>query len=66
MPAMYSKEVLDHFHNPRHVGEIMNATAAIEMTNPVCGDLMKLWAVVRDGRIVEAQVFFGGRYDGRA
>jgi nitrogen fixation protein NifU and related proteins len=52
---MYSKEVLDHFHSPRNVGEIANATVAIELTNPVCGDLMKLWAVVRDGRIAEAK-----------
>jgi nitrogen fixation NifU-like protein len=52
---MYSKLILDHYHNPRNVGEISNATAAIEMTNPVCGDLMKLWAVVRDGRIFEAK-----------
>jgi nitrogen fixation protein NifU and related proteins len=52
---MYSKLILDHFHSPRNVGEIPNATAAIEMTNPVCGDLMKLWAVVRDGRIVEVK-----------
>lgn len=52
---MYSEKVLDHFHNPRNVGEIENATAAIEMTNPVCGDLMKLWAVVLDGRIAEVK-----------
>jgi nitrogen fixation NifU-like protein len=52
---MYSKEVLDHFRSPRNVGEITNATAVIEMTNPVCGDLMKLSAVVRDGRIAEAK-----------
>jgi nitrogen fixation protein NifU and related proteins len=52
---MYSQSVLDHFHHPRNVGEIADATAGIEMTNPVCGDVMKLWAVVRDGRIVEAK-----------
>ena len=52
---MYSDKVLDHFHHPRNVGEIQNATAAIEMTNPVCGDLMKLWVVVRDGKITEAR-----------
>ena len=46
---MYSEKVLDHFHNPRNVGEIENATAVVEMTNPVCGDLMKLWVVVGDG-----------------
>ncbi len=57
---MYSETVLDHFHHPRNAGEIENATAAIEMTNPVCGDLMKLWAVVREGRIVEAKFLTQG------
>ena len=52
---MYSKEVLDHFHNPRNVGEIANATATVEMTNPVCGDVMSLWVMVRDDRIAEAK-----------
>lgn len=52
---MYSDKVLDHFHHPRNVGEIENATAAVEMTNPVCGDLMKLWVIVRDGKITEAR-----------
>ena len=52
---MYSESILDHFHNPRNVGEIASATAVIEMTNPVCGDLMKLWVVVREGRIAEAK-----------
>ena len=55
MPSMYSKEVLDHFHNPRNVGEIANATATVEMTNPVCGDLMSLWVMIRDNRIAEAK-----------
>ena len=50
---MYSAKVLDHFHNPRNVGEIPDATAVVEMTNPVCGDLMKLWAVIEKGRIVD-------------
>ncbi len=52
---MYSEKVLDHFHHPRNVGEIENPTAAVEMTNPVCGDLMKLWAVVRDGKVCAAK-----------
>lgn len=52
---MYSAKVLDHFHHPRHVGEISGATVEIEMTNPVCGDLLKLWVVEREGRIVEAR-----------
>ncbi len=52
---MYSARVLDHYRHPRNVGEIENATALVEMTNPVCGDLLKLWAVVRDGRIAEVK-----------
>ena len=52
---MYSEKVLDHFHNPRNVGEIEEATAVVEMTNPVCGDLMKLWVVIRDGKISDVK-----------
>jgi nitrogen fixation NifU-like protein len=57
---MYSAKVLDHFHNPRHAGEIENATAVVEASNPACGDLMKLWVVVRDGRIAEAKFKVAG------
>jgi nitrogen fixation protein NifU and related proteins len=57
---MYSQKLLDHFHNPRHAGEIENATAAVEVSNPACGDLMKLWVLVRDGRIVEAKFKVAG------
>lgn len=52
---MYSEKVLDHFHHPRNVGEIENPSAAVETTNPVCGDLMKLWVTVRDGKIADAK-----------
>lgn len=52
---MYSEKVLDHFHHPRHVGELADATVAIEATNPVCGDLLKLWVTVRDGRAAEVR-----------
>jgi nitrogen fixation NifU-like protein len=52
---MYSKTVLDHFHHPRNVGEIENATAVVEATNPVCGDLMKLWVRTQDGRVLDAK-----------
>jgi nitrogen fixation protein NifU and related proteins len=52
---MYSAKVLEHFHHPRNVGEIPNATAVVEMTNPVCGDLMKLWAVIEKGRILDVK-----------
>lgn len=52
---MYSSGVFDHFHNPRNVGEIDKPTAVASATNPVCGDVMKLWIVVRDGKVFEAR-----------
>ena len=57
---MYSEKLLDHFHHPRNVGEIPNATAVVEVTNPACGDLMKLWAVVYDARVVEVKFKVAG------
>jgi NifU-like protein involved in Fe-S cluster formation len=51
---MYSAKVLDHFHHPRNAGEI-GEDDAIEVTNPVCGDVLKLWAVLREGRVAEAK-----------
>ena len=48
---MYSSTLLDHFHHPRNVGEIAEASIVVEASNPVCGDLMKLWAIVRESRI---------------
>jgi len=53
---MYSPTLLDHFHNPRNVGEIAEASIVVEASNPVCGDLMKLWAIV-DGDRVRAVTF---------
>lgn len=52
---MYSEKILAHFHHPRNVGEIKNASAVVEVTNPVCGDLMKLWAIARDGKIFDVK-----------
>ncbi|MFQ5926697.1 MAG: iron-sulfur cluster assembly scaffold protein, partial [Terriglobia bacterium] len=49
---MYSAQVLDHFQHPRNAGELEQATAAVEVTNPVCGDVLKLAARVADGRVV--------------
>jgi len=57
---MYSPTLLDHFHHPRNVGEIAEASIVVEVSNPVCGDLMKLWAVVRDGKIHEVKFKVAG------
>ena len=52
----YSEKLLDYFQNPRCVGEIPNADAVAEVSNPVCGDVMKLWVKLDDGhsRIMQA------------
>ena len=52
---MYSPQVLDHFHNPRNVGEISNPAAVVEISNPACGDVLKLSVSERNGSIVEAK-----------
>jgi nitrogen fixation NifU-like protein len=57
---MFSEAVLDHFRNPRNVGELRDATSTIEVSNPVCGDILKLSARMVDGRIVEARFLCRG------
>ncbi|MBZ5542655.1 MAG: iron-sulfur cluster assembly scaffold protein [Acidobacteriia bacterium] len=57
---MYTEKVLDHFHHPRNVGEIENATTVVEVTNPVCGDVIKLWAIVENGNIVDVKFKIAG------
>lgn len=50
---MYSAQVLDHFQNPRHAGDISAADAIAEIENPVCGDMLRLSIKISAGRIVE-------------
>jgi nitrogen fixation NifU-like protein len=57
---MFSEAVLDHFRNPRNAGELPGATATIEVSNPVCGDILKLSARITDGRIAEARFLCRG------
>jgi len=57
---MFSEAVLDHFRNPRNAGELPGATATVEVSNPVCGDILKLSARVVDGRIAEARFLCRG------
>ncbi|MCK4224434.1 MAG: Fe-S cluster assembly scaffold protein NifU [candidate division Zixibacteria bacterium] len=52
---MYSPKVMEHFQNPRNVGEIEDADGVGEIGNPVCGDIMKLYIKVKDNRIVDAK-----------
>lgn len=46
---MYSEKVMEHFRNPRNVGEIENADGVGEVGNPVCGDMMTFYIKVENG-----------------
>ena len=48
---MYSEKVLDHFKNPRNVGEMEDADAEGTVGNPVCGDMMTMYIKVSDEKI---------------
>ncbi len=50
---LYSKVVMDHFQNPRNMGEIEDADSVGEAGNPVCGDLMKIYIKVKDDVITD-------------
>ena len=52
---MYSPQILDHFEHPRNVGDVENATAAAQIDNPACGDVLRLSLRVVDGVIAEAR-----------
>jgi len=51
----YSEKVMDHFHHPRNVGKIDDPDGVGTVGNPVCGDVMKLYIKVKDGRIADAR-----------
>ena len=50
---MYSQKVIEHFQNPRNVGEIEDASGVGTVGNPSCGDIMKMYIKVNDGIIVD-------------
>ena len=53
--AMFSPQLLNHFQQPRNVGELEQATARAEVENPVCGDVLRLTVKIETGRIVAAR-----------
>jgi len=53
--GMYSEKVMDHFNNPRNVGEIKDADGIGEVGNPVCGDIMKIYIEVKDNKITDCK-----------
>ncbi len=48
---IYSEKVMEHFMNPRNVGEIENADGVGEVGNPICGDMMTFYIKVKDNRL---------------
>jgi nitrogen fixation NifU-like protein len=52
---MFSDAVLEHFRNPHNAGDLADATATVEVTNPVCGDVLRLAVRLESGRIVGAR-----------
>ena len=53
--SLYSEKVMEHFKNPRNVGEMENPDGVGHVGNPVCGDIMELYIKVNDGIIVDAK-----------
>jgi len=52
---VFSETLLDHFRNPRNSGDLPGATATVEVTNPVCGDVLRLAVRLEKGRIATAR-----------
>ena len=52
---VYSEKVIDHFANPRNVGEIENADGIGEVGNSKCGDIMKMYIKVDDNTITDVK-----------
>ena len=55
MALDYSEKVMEHFSNPRNVGEIENADGVGEAGNPRCGDIMKIYLKVKDNVIEDVK-----------
>ena len=52
---MYSEKVMDHFMNPRNVGEIEDASGVGTVGNAKCGDIMKVYLKIEDGIVKDAK-----------
>jgi nitrogen fixation protein NifU and related proteins len=52
---MFNPTVLEHFRNPHNAGEVGDASTAVEVVNPVCGDILRLSVRMDAGRVAEAR-----------
>jgi nitrogen fixation protein NifU and related proteins len=53
--SLYSEKVMDHFRNPRNVGELENPDGVGRVGNPICGDVMEMQIKVQNGIIADAK-----------
>ncbi|MFX1485811.1 MAG: iron-sulfur cluster assembly scaffold protein [Promethearchaeota archaeon] len=51
MGIKYNKKVMEHFMHPRNVGTLKDADTVIEEGNPVCGDMLRMYLKIKDGKI---------------
>ena len=52
---MHSELLLEHFRNPRNVGQLQPPAVTVDVSNPACGDLLRLSARFEEGRVAEAR-----------
>jgi nitrogen fixation NifU-like protein len=52
---VYSARLLEHFRNPRNVGQLDSPATVVDVTNPACGDMLRLSARFEDGRVTEVR-----------
>lgn len=57
MAMNYSEKVMDHFMNPRNVGELEGANAVGEVGNETCGDIMRIYLKINDDEVIEDASF---------
>ena len=57
---MHSERLLGYFRDPRHAGELAPPATKVDVTNPACGDMMRLSASFEDGRVMEARFLTRG------
>jgi nitrogen fixation protein NifU and related proteins len=52
---VHSETLLEHFRNPRNVGQLEPPAITVDVSNPACGDMLRLSARFEDGRVAEAR-----------
>jgi nitrogen fixation protein NifU and related proteins len=50
-----SPALIEHFQHPRNVGELPSPAITVEVSNPICGDILRLSAFIEDGRLAESR-----------